>query len=93
MIANEAAIREAISACVLETVGPRAVAKIDIAFVDEYEPMKEIIAIDVVLNGKADIKSLSGLGVKLRKMLLDLDNEWYPLLSFISKRDYARRGH
>ncbi len=90
MILNEDAIRETINASVYDAFGEGTVASVDVEFLDDVEPMKDVISIRIVLNSEVERRTVSTLGLTLRKTLSDLKVESFPLVSMISKGDLAR---
>ena len=52
----------------------------------------DVLYVDVVFNGSEkdiDAKKLVGAVRKIRPFLLDMDEDAFPIFSFISKKDYS----
>ena len=58
---------------------------------DEDEFEGDVVNIAAIFNRSVGKKQLSGFGLTLRNELDKLNSEWFPLVSFIAKNDYARR--
>jgi hypothetical protein len=81
MMLNEDAIRKAISASVYETVGEGAVASVDVEFSDDVEPMTDVVNVRIVVNGDVDRRTVSTLGLTLRRVLTKFQHDLFPLES------------
>jgi hypothetical protein len=90
MILNEDAIRKAISAAVYETFGESAVASVEMEFLDDAEPMNDVMNVRIVLNRGVALDALSRVSLKLREVLSNLDNDYFPLVSLISENEFRR---
>lgn len=89
MILNEDAIRKAISASVYRAIGEGAVASVDVDFPDD-EPMKDVVNVRICVNGEVDRSALSGLLLTLRKILIEYEDDLFPLISMISQGEFSR---